>query len=290
MDTAERARAALLDLGLNQLETEVYLYLLSGPPVTAYAVGKAIGKATANVYKAVESLARSGAVMLEEGEPRVCRAVPPSEFLARARRDLQVKTQAAEAALRGLRTQHFDERVYRIEDPQEVFERCARMLDAATDVAIVDAFPRSLERVAAAAVRAARRGVDVRVQTYRETDLPECDVALVSTGEDSVRRWGAEQLNAVVDGRQVLIALLSPELDRVHQALWSESLYLSCVVHAGRLSEHTLHRLRGSAADDSAESPARRALDRHPFFVDVDVPGQLELFERFAAPSREKRS
>ncbi|MGD2113919.1 MAG: helix-turn-helix domain-containing protein [Acidobacteriota bacterium] len=287
MDAAERARDALRSLGLNRLEADVYLFLLRGEPATAYAVGKAIGKATANVYKAVESLAGSGAVLLEEGEPRVCRAVPPNEFLSRTRRDLQLKTQAAEAVLSGLHTQHFDERVYRIEDPGEVFERCERMLDTASDLAVIDAFPRALERISGAAVRAARRGLDVRVEAYRDVELPGCDVVLATTGEESVRQWGAEQLNVVVDGREVLLALLSSTLDRVHQALWSESLYLSCVVLSGRLSEHTLHRIRRNVDDDPEDSPARRALDRHEFFVDRDVPGQLELFERFATPPEE---
>jgi hypothetical protein len=249
-------------------------------------VGKAIGKATANVYKAVESLARSGAVLVEEGEPSLCRAVPPGEFLARTRRAFQRRTEVAEEALSGLEAPPSDERIYRVEDLEEVFERASRMLDSATDVAVLDAFPRALERMAAAAARAAARGVDVRVQANREVELPGCDVVLAVTGERSIQRWGAEQLNLVVDGREVLVALIGAELDRVHQALWSRSLYLSCVLHAGRLSEHTLHRIRDSFDDLPASSPTRQTFDRHRFFVDADVPGQRALYERFADATR----
>ena len=46
----------LLNLGLNQLEAAVYSNLLVAGPGTGYAIGKRIGKQTANVYKAIESL------------------------------------------------------------------------------------------------------------------------------------------------------------------------------------------------------------------------------------------
>ncbi|MBZ0113196.1 MAG: hypothetical protein K8J08_12085 [Thermoanaerobaculia bacterium] len=282
MTTDKRALASLLDLGLNQLEAEVYVHLLGGPPLTAYAVGRALGKATANVYKAVESLARQGAVLVEEGEPRLCRAVSPEVFFAAARRSLDLRTRAAEVALADIEVQAIDERIYRVEDVDALFERCERMLDSATMVAILDVFPACLERIRGAAIRAADRGVDVRIQLYRQTEVPGCDIVLASTGETSIEHWGSEQLNLVVDGREVLLALLSSNLDRIHQALWSRSLYLACLIHSGRLSEQTVHRIRSSVVELPAESPIRRALARHAFFVDGAVPGQLELHQRFS--------
>lgn len=273
---------------MNQLESEVYLYLLANRPTTAYAVGKALGKATANVYKAVGSLSRAGAVMIEEGDRSLCRAVPQEELVAQMKRAFARKTEAAEGALADLRSEHFDERVYRLEGADEVFERCERMLDSATTVAVIDAFPLALNRIAEAATRAAGRGVDVRIEAYRPIEIAACDVVIASTGERTIEHWGAEQLNVVVDGKEVLLALLDPSLSRVHQAVWSQSLYLACVIHAGRLSEHTLHRVRQAVEGEPQKSASRTALRRHSFFVDGGVPGQLELFERFSVPSDEE--
>lgn len=56
-----KAIELLRQLGLNQLEAEVYAFLLPNEPMTAYAIGTALGKPTANVYKAIEHLARLGA-------------------------------------------------------------------------------------------------------------------------------------------------------------------------------------------------------------------------------------
>jgi sugar-specific transcriptional regulator TrmB len=53
-----KAIELLRQIGLNQLEAEVYAFLLPSEPMTAYAIGTALGKPTANVYKAIERLAR----------------------------------------------------------------------------------------------------------------------------------------------------------------------------------------------------------------------------------------
>src|SRR6266542_1955367 len=95
----DRGIEVLREIGLNQLEAEVYTFLLPSEPVTAYAVGAALGKATANVYKAIERLARLGAVLVEEGASRRCRAVPLKEFLRHTERERAARTREAEVAL-----------------------------------------------------------------------------------------------------------------------------------------------------------------------------------------------
>ena len=51
-------------------------------------------------------------------------------------------------------------------------------------------------------------------------------------GREAAAYWNSQQLNVVIDGRETLIALLDNELTQIHQALWSNSLYLSCLMHA----------------------------------------------------------
>ncbi|MDO8629132.1 MAG: helix-turn-helix domain-containing protein, partial [Phycisphaerales bacterium] len=84
MDTttgAERPREqviqTLVPLGFTPLEGEVYAILVAESPATGYRVAQAIGKPVANTYKAIESLERKGAIVVDDGESRLCRAVPP---------------------------------------------------------------------------------------------------------------------------------------------------------------------------------------------------------------------
>ena len=97
--TRASALASLRDLGFNDLEAEVYMFLLPSEPITAYRIGRAIGRPTANVYKAVESLARRGAVVIEEGEQRTCRAVPVVDLTKQLERAFRESLDRAKGAL-----------------------------------------------------------------------------------------------------------------------------------------------------------------------------------------------
>ena len=273
---------ALTNLGFNELEAEVYLHLLPNPPATAYAVGKALGRPTANVYKAVEVLARKGAVLIEEGENRLCRAVPLTDFLQQARLSFNQLADDAASRLAHLESAPPDERVYRIDSIELLFGRARTLIESsAQTVVVIDAFPKALNLLQPSIVKAVARGIDVFVEAYTPVDLPGASVAHASVAVGSPEYWGAEQLNIIADGKEHLLALLSRDLQQIHQAVYSSSLYLSCLHHSGRLCEHTLLRLF-KAADEQADAETMRAILRqHRFFSGSNVPGQIELLARF---------
>src|SRR4051812_35804269 len=112
---------ALVALGFTGLEAEVYAWLLGESPATGYRVAQALGKPAANTYKAIESLQQKGAVLVEDGESRLCRAVPAEELLRQAERGFAEKRAAAARALSELRGPGGDERVYTIRTADQVF-------------------------------------------------------------------------------------------------------------------------------------------------------------------------
>src|SRR5262244_1295461 len=85
-DAAATAIDALTRLGFTALEAEVYTWLLGEPGATGYRIAQGIGKPVANTYKALESLQKKGAILVEEDESRLCRAVPPEELLTQLER------------------------------------------------------------------------------------------------------------------------------------------------------------------------------------------------------------
>lgn len=276
----ESALEVLRALGFNDLEAEVYLFLLSSPAVTAYAAGKALGRPTANVYKAVESLARRGAALIEEGEQRVCRAVPIAELTKQLERAFKASLDQARAVLNNVETAHADERVYKVESVVSVFERCEEMLRRAERVAVIDAFPRSLARIAPWVKAACARGVEVYVEAYAPIEIKAAQIVQAPSPQAVLDMWRCEQLNVVVDGREHLLALLSSDLATVRQAVWSNSLYLSCLHHSGRLCENTLIAALNADRQGRADE-ALRVLRQHKFFLNSDVPGEQELLGRF---------
>ena len=86
----------------------------------------------------------------------------------------------------------------------------------------------------------------------------------------------------VVDGQEVLLALLNAELTEVHQAIWSQSLYLSSMVHGGMMREQVVHRLMEVQGGEHALEQMRTILAEQQFFHNSDVSGQRALLARFA--------
>lgn len=282
MNERNTAMALLAELGFNELEASVYVFLLGQQPMTAYRIARHTGKATANTYKAVESLARRGAVLVEEGENRLCRAVPAHEFLQHVERSFTSLTHRAGQVLSRLGQPDSDERVYKIESVPYLLERCRQMLEHRLEkLAVIDAFPAALDAILPSVKTAVRRKKDVLVQAYRPAEIRGAEVVVPLQGAAVELQWGAQQLNVVIDGREALIALLNNELTEVVQAVWTNSLYLACMLQAGFLSEHTIHRLRAVRNAPDAARQSKRILDRHRFFLNTEVPGQRELLARF---------
>jgi sugar-specific transcriptional regulator TrmB len=276
---------SLVALGLNQLEAEVYDHLLGNEPMTAYRIGRAIGKPTANVYKAVEALARQGAVLLEEGGSRLCRAVPADEFLGHRRRALLGDVERAAAALAGSEREDYDQAIYQIRSAPLALERARAMLERCTRIAVVDAFPSVLREISSALRHAADRGVDVYLLTYETVSLPGVHIVRIPppVGDEVLRFWASQQLNLVTDGQEAMIALFDQKLEQVHQAVWSGSLYLASILHAGMMKEHTLHQIASVQHQDDALEQIRQILARQSYFHNSDVPGQRKLLARFGA-------
>src|SRR5436190_9967806 len=106
---------SLTGLGFTELEAEVYVSLLRHSPATGYRVAQSIGRPVANTYKAIESLQYKGAVLVDEGSNRLCRAVPAEELLAQIERSFQHRRQEAAKALASLHAAPEDDRVYQLQ-------------------------------------------------------------------------------------------------------------------------------------------------------------------------------
>ena len=285
--SAEDCVRALVDLGFTGLEAEVYAALAQHPPMTGYRVAQLLGKPAANVYKAIESLQAKGAVMVEEGANRVCHAVPPEELLGLLERGFRESRERAAAALAELQSVPADDRVYQIRSREQVMERCRRMLDRAERVALLDAFPAPLEELRAEAEAAAARGVTVAVKAYEPTSLREAEVFVHPGGRDVIGRWPGQWVNVVVDGREHLLALLTRDGAGIHQAVWSESPYLSWVYHSAVAGELVLADVERRIGEGASAKELRGVRESYRRIVASDAPGFKELVRRLDT-SRER--
>jgi sugar-specific transcriptional regulator TrmB len=272
---------ALVDLGFTGLEAEVYAYLLAHSPATGYRVAQALGKPTANTYKAIESLQVKGAVMVDEGATRVCRAVPTDELLGRLERAFQLQRSQADRALATLQRESSDDRVYQLRTRDQVMERCRAMFRECQRVALLDIFPEPLAELQGDIEAMARRGVLVSMEVYRPTSVEGVDAVCAPRGDQVLEGWPGQQLNVVTDAQEYLLALLETDGPDVLQAIWSRSTYLSCLYHSGLAAEIGLARLVNAISDDRSMDDLRAVVEKRPTLLASEIPGYQSLLQRY---------
>lgn len=268
-------------LGFTDLEAEIYVFLLQQSPATGYRVAQALGKPAANTYKAIETLQKKGAILVEDGVNRQCRAIPYEELLGQLERGFLEKKARAANALTELHAASEDERVYQIRSIRQVMERCRNMLARCTEVAIIDIFPLPLDTLQKDIEQTAARGPVVAVQVYEPTEVAGAEVVVRMEGSGIQQRWPGQWLNLVVDGSEHLIAFLTADAKKVHQAVWSGSVYLSWIYHSSLCCELETGIVRKLIQD--GESPARlkQAVERCRRFHSPENPGYRTLRNRY---------
>jgi predicted DNA-binding transcriptional regulator len=274
---------ALAALGFTALEAEVYAVLVEHSPATAYKVAREVGKAAANVYKAVESLQRKGAILVEESSTRLCRAIPPVELIHQLERQFSQARTRAQTALARLTGAAGDERVYEFGSSDQVLARARAMIRRTERAVLCDLFPESAVELREELDAAARRGRRVSVQVYRPAAFdPRVTVFLSPNGDRLIQLWPGQWLNVVVDAREHLLAFLRPGLQGIHQAVYSESVYLSLLYASGLSSEMLSGTAQTLLEADSAPEPLREAYAAVRESVSAfDMPGYTSLLQRF---------
>ncbi|WP_163868747.1 TrmB family transcriptional regulator [Myxococcus eversor] len=270
------ADEGLVALGFTEVEARVYCELLKGAPATGYRLAQALGKAPPSIYQALASLEHKGAVLVEEGEPRAFRPVPPDEVVAALQRGFETRSREAANALRKLHAPAQDDRIYHLKSTAQVMERARVMIAGATERLLFDLFPPPFGALAPTLTEASTRGVAIAGLVYDKTPKVPFDCVRSSDADFVRERWPGAQLTLVVDAREFLVALLTPDGTGVKQAIWSDSTYLSCLQHSGLSAEVRL----------SAPTPMRARLSRAFSLIGSSPPGLRQLVGQSPTPSK----
>ncbi len=271
--------AALSALGFSEIEGLVYCFLLQESPATGYRVSHAIGKPTANTYKAIASLAARGAITVDDGDSKQCRAVPPEELLARMDRSFQDRRRAAEEQLKELYHDDADDRVYRLATVDQVLERARAMLQRAEELVLADAFVGPLDALEADLKAAAARGVTVVLQAYDARSIPGALVLRNDRPAELISHWPGQHFTLVVDAKEHLLALFSRDCAALHQAVWSRSAFLSCLQHNHLACDFAL-----TATETLPEGDPRRERMARLSLLQAEPKGLRELWARLDRP------
>ncbi len=228
---------ALADLGFTNLEAEIYAFLLQESPATGYRIAQSIGKPAANTYKAIQTLEQKGAVIVEDGASRMCRAVSSTELLSRMGREFDLKRASAEKSLNDLNKPTADERIYQIRSRDQVFQKAREILAESQQVVLGLVMGISVENLAEDFLACAGRGVDLAIKS----DQPIRIEGLEITHEEAANR-PTPILHLVADGEQFLTASFDAQ-GSLTSAVWSRNLVLALTFHEGLAADMCLTNL-----------------------------------------------
>lgn len=277
--------ASLVELGLTPAEAEVYVFLLSESPATGYRVAQAIGRPVGNVYKAVEALEAKGAALVADDEDhRVARAIPLAQFAAQARARVQRACDAAHAAaaLGADNAASFDDCLYRLANAEQFIARAHALIDDAATFILALGAPAAYDPIADALVVAAARGIPVAIKSLVPIDLPGVRVIVDHRGEAALFNAPGHWLSLNADGGQVLEAMLDAETTDVLTGYWTRHPLIAWTSYTGLYSRLILEELR--ASDEPSLAP-RRGDPRWAPFEHPLSEGKRLMVERFRTPS-----
>jgi sugar-specific transcriptional regulator TrmB len=200
----EESLQALQALGFSELEAAIYTLLVQEAPLTGYRIAHGLNKPVANTYKGITALQARGAVIVDDGESRLCRVVPPQELFGQLEQRLRQRCGRAAEALARLTPAPGDERVYRLQTWEQAIERAHQMIRRAGQVVIAAAFPGPLIEIRNELEAAAARGVGVILKVYRPVEVRGADIVLSNEADFLLTHLPGEELSLVVDAEEHL--------------------------------------------------------------------------------------
>lgn len=268
-------------LGFTELEAAAYAYLVANPPATAYKVARDIGKPVANTYKAVQSLFDKGAIMIDETENRLCRAVDPDTLLDNLKHTYLSDQEFAKDALERLAPSSEGEGVYALSNADQVFATFEKMCGEAQSVILVDAFPGVIRRIKPMLEEAAARGVTIVMQVYEPADVNGVETIQMPDAARMLERWKGHWLIAVADGAEYLQAFLNEDLSSLEIAHWSKNAFLALPKHnflANTLRQAALEQTVGKG---NSPPEIKAEFERTREWATMANRGYEKLRERF---------
>lgn len=242
---------ALTQLGFTDLESRAYCELLRHGPASGYRLSQLLGKAPANVYQTLGSLTQKGAVLASDGvnETRTFSPLPPRQLLSILQQSFAQRSQGALDALEQVHKPVADEKVYTLGSVSQVLERTRDMLARASEIVLLDFFPEIYDMLRPEIEAARARGVTVAGIAYDERHVTG-GMPINRESIDLVgSRWPGLGLILIMDGSEYIIAQLSKDMNDVLNAVWTDSIFLSCIFHSAVAADIRLVALRSDSSD-----------------------------------------
>jgi Cd2+/Zn2+-exporting ATPase len=202
----------LVALGFTEYEGKVYLDLLKENPANGYQLSKRTGVPRSMVYESLGRLHARGAV-LKSGDERatIYRPLPPEQLLERYDRKHQQLIHNLRDSLLSIYDSQTEESLWTISGQESSFSYATQMIANGKDEVYLVLDDVALDRLRDAIMAVCGRGIQVGALLTGSGDL-ECDQVSYHPPAESELQGLENMLVVVVDGKECLIANLTPDM------------------------------------------------------------------------------
>jgi HTH-type transcriptional regulator, sugar sensing transcriptional regulator len=196
----------LMELGLTEYESKVYLALLGDHPATGYQLGKAAGIPRSMVYEALGRLEARGAVLKTvEEKAALYRPVSPDTLLDRYAQESRTRIDTLRTGLAPLYNRQDEGRLWNFTGRREALHYAAELIANAKGELMLVLTDADLDELRELLTAAHERGVTIGAMLTGSADLPFGQVVRHPPHETEIHGM-RETLIVVADEHDFLIA------------------------------------------------------------------------------------
>ncbi len=271
----------LMQFGLTEIESRIYIQLLSTHPMTGYRIAAELKKPVANIYKSLNSLEAKGLVLVEEGVKKQYAPIKLEALLHLMEKRFARQKELIKTELSMIEKPFKSDRIFQIKSRVQLFEKVREMLGRAEQVILMDIFPDLLQEFKSEIEVLSSKNLKIHIKTYRSTAIEGADVIVDARGEAILSDYPGQWIKISIDGMEQLTGLISKDRQTLHHGIWTESSFLSLMNHFGMKSEMDLDRIvtRLRQRDDPE---LRQILKSYTSEAKYSLPGYQKLMKQLS--------
>ncbi|MDD3051871.1 MAG: helix-turn-helix domain-containing protein [Candidatus Cloacimonetes bacterium] len=229
----------LTKLGLNRLEANIYSALLLHPGMTGYKVSQMLSRPIANTYKALQQLEDKGLVLCTEPTgTKSYIAVDIDEYVEKLKAVLNEEKEAFKKEMEGVKIPEKSFGNFVLRNHAQVHKRAMKMIEEAEDFVMIDAFPRSYNRLKDTIMKKREDSkVDVMAKVYNFGDNIDERIILHYDKDKKLEDWQGQWLTISKDGTEALMAVSTGDGKRLLHAIWTTDPVISYSVYTGMMNQ-----------------------------------------------------
>ncbi|MBN1327166.1 MAG: hypothetical protein JW996_04385 [Candidatus Cloacimonetes bacterium] len=236
------AKEALLkmlrEIGLSELEANIYIWLLENKRSTGYKIAGQIGKPVANTYKALKSLQRKGAVISDDSSGTIYfDTIPAEEFLNKLESEFRHKRENIIAEVNNLEIKQEPTGIYELHSKELVFEKVKSMINTTRKQLLIDGFPAPMKVLKDLLTKEFTSTKSIYIKNYDGDLIDNVHQIQASIPDLTYTELNGQWLIVLRDTVESLIAFFNKDGSELIHAVWTQDPFISFVLYNGSAYE-----------------------------------------------------